>query len=44
MSVGELFRYVRRKVDLDTQFHRFPGMLIGDNEDPVDGCAFPLVL
>jgi hypothetical protein len=33
VSVGELFRYVRQKVRLDTQFLQNPRMLIGDNEN-----------
>lgn len=33
VSVGELFRYVRQKVRLDTQFQQNPRMLIGDNEN-----------
>jgi hypothetical protein len=33
VSVGELFRYVRQKVRLDTKFQQNPRMLIGDNEN-----------
>jgi len=33
VTVGELFRYVRQKVRLDTQFQQNPRMLIGDNEN-----------
>lgn len=33
VSVGELFRYVRQKVRLDTGFEQNPRMLLGDNED-----------
>jgi hypothetical protein len=33
VSVGELFRYVRQKVRLDTQFQQNPRMLVGDNEN-----------
>jgi uncharacterized caspase-like protein len=33
VSVGELFRYVRQKVRLDTQFQQNPRMLIGANEN-----------
>jgi len=33
VSIGELFRYVRQKVRLDTQFQQNPRMLIGDNEN-----------
>jgi Caspase domain len=33
VTVGELFRYVRQKVRLDTQFLQNPRMLIGDNEN-----------
>lgn len=33
VSVGELFRYVRQKVRLDTNFQQNPRMLIGDNEN-----------
>ena len=35
VSLGELFRYVRQKVRLDTQFRQNPRMLIGDNENLV---------
>jgi hypothetical protein len=35
VSVGELFRYVRQKVRLDTKFQQNPRMLIGDNENLV---------
>ena len=35
VSLGELFRYVRQKVRLDTQFQQNPRMLIGDNENLV---------
>ena len=33
VSVGELFRYVRQKVRLDTKFQQNPRMLIGENEN-----------
>lgn len=33
VSVGELFRFVRQKVRLDTEFQQNPRMLIGDNEN-----------
>jgi hypothetical protein len=33
VSVGELFRYVRQKVRLDTSFQQNPRMLMGDNEN-----------
>jgi uncharacterized caspase-like protein len=33
VSVGELFRYVRQKVRLDTDFQQNPRMLVGDNEN-----------
>jgi Caspase domain len=33
VSVGELFRYVRQKVRLDTEFQQNPRMLIGDSEN-----------
>jgi uncharacterized caspase-like protein len=33
VSVGELFRYVRQKVRLDTEFQQNPRMLVGDNEN-----------
>ena len=33
VSVGELFRYVRQRVRLDTNFQQNPRMLIGDNEN-----------
>ena len=33
VTVGELFRYVRQKVRLDTHFQQNPRMLIGDNEN-----------
>lgn len=33
--VGELFRFVRQKVRLDTQFRQNPRMLVGANEDLV---------
>ena len=33
VSVGELFRYVRQKVRLDTSFKQNPRMLMGDNEN-----------
>lgn len=33
VSVGELFRYVRQKVRLDTAFEQNPRMLLGDNEN-----------
>lgn len=33
VTIGELFRYVRQKVRLDTQFQQNPRMLIGDNEN-----------
>jgi caspase domain-containing protein len=32
VSVGELFRYVRQKVRLDTEFQQNPRMLLGDND------------
>jgi uncharacterized caspase-like protein/ribosomal 50S subunit-recycling heat shock protein len=35
VSVGELFRYVRQQVRLDTKFQQNPRMLIGDNENLV---------
>ena len=35
VSVGELFRYVRQRVRLDTKFLQNPRMLIGDNENLV---------
>lgn len=33
VTVGELFRYVRQKVRLDTEFQQNPRMLIGDNDN-----------
>jgi hypothetical protein len=33
VSVGELFRYVRQKVRLDTKFQQNPRMLVGENEN-----------
>lgn len=33
VSVGELFRFVRQKVRLDTQFQQNPRMLVGENEE-----------
>jgi uncharacterized caspase-like protein len=33
VSVGELFRYVRQKVRLNTGFKQNPRMLAGDNEN-----------
>lgn len=33
VSVGELFRYVRQKVRLDTGFQQNPRMLLGENEN-----------
>jgi len=33
VSVGEVFRYVRQKVRLDTSLQQNPRMLIGDNEN-----------
>lgn len=33
VSVGELFRYVRQKVRLDTGFQQNPRMLMGENEN-----------
>jgi Caspase domain len=33
ITVGELFRYVRQKVRLDTHFQQNPRMLVGDNEN-----------
>ena len=33
VSVGELFRFVRQKVRLDTEFKQNPRMLVGANEN-----------
>jgi hypothetical protein len=33
VSLGELFRFVRQKVRLDTQFQQNPRMLLGENEN-----------
>lgn len=33
VTVGELFRYVRQKVRLDTELQQNPRMLLGDNEN-----------
>jgi hypothetical protein len=35
VTVGELFRYVRQRVRLDTQFQQNPRMLVGDNDNLV---------
>ncbi|HEX6719231.1 MAG TPA: caspase family protein [Pyrinomonadaceae bacterium] len=41
VSVGELFRYVRQKVRLETEFQQNPRMLIGENENLALAVARP---
>jgi hypothetical protein len=41
VSVGEVFRYVRQKVRLDTSLQQNPRMLIGDNENLALSVASP---
>jgi hypothetical protein len=41
VSVGEVFRYVRQKVRLDTNLKQNPRMLIGDNENLALSVASP---
>ncbi len=41
VSVGELFRYVRQRVRLDTQFEQNPRMLVGANESLALAVARP---
>lgn len=41
VSVGELFRYVRQKVRLDTEFKQNPRMLVGANENLALAVARP---
>lgn len=41
VSVGELFRYIRRNVRLDTDFQQNPRMLLGDNENLALAVAGP---
>jgi len=41
VSVGELFRYVRQKVRLDTGFQQNPRMLMGENENLALSVAHP---
>jgi uncharacterized caspase-like protein len=33
VNIGELFRYIRQKVRLETDFNQNPRMLVGDNEN-----------
>jgi hypothetical protein len=41
VSIGEVFRYVRQKVRLDTSLQQNPRMLIGDNENLALSVASP---
>jgi uncharacterized caspase-like protein len=41
VSVGELFRFVRQKVRLDTEFKQNPRMLVGANENLALSLARP---
>lgn len=41
VSVGEVFRYVRQKVRLDTEFKQNPRMLLGNNENLALAVAKP---